>query len=305
MKSSISKRTSNFMNRHSSFVLISPYALLFILFIIIPVGAAIGLSFTYFNSIGAPKFLGLDNYINLFTNDSVFMRYVLPNTLLYSIFVGVGGYILSFFMAWTLAQLTKVPRTVLTIILYSPSMTGGVLLSTVWSVVFSGDKRGLLNALLLRLELIENPIQWLQSADYLMPIMIIVALWSSMGVGFLAILSGILNVNQELYEAGYIDGIKNRFEEIIYITIPSIKPQLLFGAVMAVVNTFKDGGTGVVLSGANPTPDYAGQLIANHIDDYGFIRYEMGYASAVSVVLLVFIYIMSRIVSRLFSSADE
>ena len=224
---------------------------------------------------------------------------------MYSVFVGVGGFILSFFMAWSLAQLTKIPRTILTIIIYSPSMTGGVLLSTLWSVIFSGDKRGLLNALLLRLEVIDDPVQWLQSSKYLMPIMILVALWSSMGVGFLAILSGIMNVNQELYEAAYIDGIQNRFQEVIYVTIPAIKPQLMFGAIMTVVNTFKDGGPGVILSGSNPTPDYAGQLIANHIDDYGFVRYEMGYASAVSVVLLVFIYIMSRVVSRLFSSRDE
>lgn len=294
-----------FIDRHSSFVLLAPYAFLFSLFIIIPVGAAIFLSFTYFNTIQPPEFVGFQNYINLLTNDTVFMQNVLPNTILYSVFVGVGGYILSFFMAWTLAQITKVPRTILTVICYSPSMTGGVLLSTIWSVIFSGDKHGLLNALLIKMEIIDNPVQWLQTGDYLMPIMIIVALWSSMGVGFLAILSGILNVNKELYEAGYIDGIRNRFQEIIYITIPSIKPQMLFGAVMAVVNTFKDGGTGVVLSGANPTPDYAGQLIANHIDDYGFIRYEMGYASAVSVVLLVFIYIMSRVVTRVFSSRDE
>ena len=294
-----------FIDRHSSLILLTPYGFLFCLFIIIPVGAAIALSFTYFNTIEAPEFIGISNYISLFTNDSVFMQYVMPNTLLYSIFVGIGGYVLSFFMAWTLAQLTKLPRTILTVIFYSPSMTGGVMLSTIWSVIFSGDKRGLLNTLLLKMDIIDNPVQWLQSGDYLMPIMIVVALWSSMGVGFLAILSGILNVNQEYYEAGYIDGVKNRFQEIIYITIPSIKPQMLFGAVMAVVNTFKDGGTGVVLSGSNPTPDYAGQLIANHIDDYGFIRYEMGYASAVSVVRLVFIYIMSRVVGGIFSSKDE
>ena len=298
-------RQLKFTDRHSSFILLAPYGFLFILFIIIPVCAAIGRSFTYFNTIQPPSFLGLKNYINLFTNDSVFMQYVLPNTLMYSVFVGVGGFILSFFMAWSLAQLTKIPRTILTIIIYSPSMTGGVLLSTMWSVIFSGDKRGLLNALLLRLEIIDDPVQWLQSSKYLMPIMILVALWSSMGVGFLAILSGIMNVNQELYEAAYIDGIQNRFQEVIYVTIPAIKPQLMFGAIMTVVNTFKDGGTGVILSGSNPTPDYAGQLIANHIDDYGFVRYEMGYASAVSVVLLVFIYIMSRVVSRLFSSRDE
>ena len=304
------KRSSNdykrrFIDRHSTFVLMAPYAFLFCLFIVIPVGAAIGLSFAHFNAVSRPTFAGFSNYINLLTNDAVFMQYVLPNTLIYSIFVGMGGYILAVFVAWSLSQIPKKPRTIMTVILYSPSVTGGVLLSTIWSSVFSGDKRGLLNYLLLKLDIIDTPVQWLQSTEYLLPIMIIVGLWSSMGIGFLAILSGILNVDPEIYEAARIDGVRNRLQEIIYVTIPSIKPQMLFGAVMAIVNTFKDGGPGVALSGANPTPGYAGQLIANHIDDYGFIRYEMGYAAAVSTVLLIMIYILSQVVGRVFSSADE
>ena len=283
----------------------APYGLLFSLFIIIPIVAAVVLSFTYFNTIQAPSFIGLDNYINLFTNDNVFMQKVLPNTIVYAVFVGVGGYVLAFFLAWSLAQLTPKPRTVLAVILYSPSMTGGILLNLVWSVVFNGDKSGYLNYLLMKLDLISEPIVWLQSDKYLLPIMIIVTLWSSMGVGFLAILSGILNVNEELYEAAYIDGIRNRFQEIIYITIPAAKPQMLFGAVMAIVNTFQSSGVGVALSGSNPTPNYAGQLIVTHIEDFGFIRYEMGYAAAISVVLLVGIRLMSVGVDKVLGTKDE
>lgn len=212
---------------------------------------------------------------------------------------------LPFFLAWSLAQLTPKPRTVLAVILYSPSMTGGILLNLVWSVVFNGDKSGYLNYLLMKFDLISEPIVWLQSDKYLLPIMIIVTLWSSMGVGFLAILSGILNVNEELYEAAYIDGIRNRFQEIIYITIPAAKPQMLFGAVMAIVNTFQSSGVGVALSGSNPTPNYAGQLIVTHIEDFGFIRYEMGYAAAISVVLLVGIRLMSVGVDKVLGIKDE
>lgn len=283
----------------------APYGLLFSLFIIIPIVAAVVLSFTYFNTIQAPSFIGLDNYINLFTNDNVFMQKVLPNTIVYAVFVGVGGYVLAFFLAWSLAQLTPKPRTILAVILYSPSMTGGILLNLVWSVVFNGDKSGYLNYLLMKFDLISEPIVWLQSDKYLLPIMIIVTLWSSMGVGFLAILSGILNVNEELYEAAYIDGIRNRFQEIIYITIPAAKPQMLFGAVMAIVNTFQSSGVGVALSGSNPTPNYAGQLIVTHIEDFGFIRYEMGYAAAISVVLLVGIRLMSVGVDKVLGTKDE
>ena len=295
----------NLLRRHSTGILLAPYGLLFSLFIIIPIVAAVVLSFTYFNTIQAPSFIGLDNYINLFTNDNVFMQKVLPNTIVYAVFVGVGGYVLAFFLAWSLAQLTPKPRTILAIILYSPSMTGGILLNLVWSVVFNGDKSGYLNYLLMKFDLISEPIVWLQSDKYLLPIMIIVTLWSSMGVGFLAILSGILNVNEELYEAAYIDGIRNRFQEIIYITIPAAKPQMLFGAVMAIVNTFQSSGVGVALSGSNPTPNYAGQLIVTHIEDFGFIRYEMGYAAAISVVLLVGIRLMSVGVDKVLGTKDE
>ena len=137
-----------------------------------------------------------------------------------------------------------------------------------------------------------------------MEIMIFVSLWSAMGVGFLAMISGILNINDELYEAAYVDGMKNRFQEIFYITIPSMKPQMLFGAVMAIVNAFNMGWIGVSLSGANPTPEYAGQLITNHIEDYGFIRFEMGYAAAVSVVLLLIVYLFNKVAHKLFSEED-
>lgn len=295
----------NILTRHSTPFLLAPYAILFILFIIIPVVAAIVLSFTYYNTIQAPTWTGIENYINLFTNDEVFMQYVLPNTITYAVWVGAGGYVLAFLLAWSLSQVTKWPRTIMAIIIYSPSMTGGVLLSTVWRVIFNGDKSGYLNYILLRFNLIEEPVVWLSSTDHLLMIMIIVSLWSSMGIGFLSMLSGIMNVNEELYEAAYIDGIKNRFQEIIYVTIPSAKPQMLFGAVMAIVNTFNSAGIGVALSGANPTPGYAGQLIVTHIDDYGFLRYEMGYAAAVSVVLLVGIYLITQGANKVLGSKDE
>lgn len=289
---------------NSSVWLILPYGILFVLLIVIPVIMAVLLSFTYFNTIEFPKWIGIENYVSLFTNDTVFMQKVLPNTIVYAVFVGAGGYVLSFFLAWSLSQVTKGVRTVMAIIIYSPSLTGGVLLSTVWKVIFNGDKSGYLNYFLLKFGVIDQPVQWLQSSEYLLPIMILVSLWSSMGVGFLAILSGILNVNPELYEAGNIDGISNRFQEIIHITIPSTKPQMLFGAVMTIVGTFQSSGIGVDLSGANPTPSYSGQLIVTHIEDFGYQRYEMGYAAAVSVILLIGVRLMSKGAQKLFKSDD-
>jgi multiple sugar transport system permease protein len=281
------------MNRPAWFVF--PYWFLFVVFIVIPVVAAIGLSFTFFNSIQTPTFVGINNYIELITLDTVFMRYVLPNTLRFAFIVGPVGYALSFMVAWMLSHLPKTPRTILAIIFYSPSLTAGVAMAAMWRIIFSGDAQGYLNAIMLDLGLIVEPIQFLQNPDMLMTIMIVVSLWSSIGVGFLAMLAGMLNVDRTLYEAAYIDGIKNWFQEIIYVTIPSMKPQLIFGAVMAVVGTFQAGAIGVALSGTNPTPNYAGQLIVNHIEDFGFIRYMMGYAASISVILLLMVYAISKI----------
>jgi len=286
---------------NQAYVFLSPYLFLFGMFIVIPVLVAAGLSLTYFNTVEMPEWTGFKNYVDLFTHDEIFMQHVLPNTLKFALIVGPGGYIISFLLAWMLAQIPHKPRT---LIIYSPSMTMGVAMSVVWKILFSGDQTGYLNAVLLEFGWIQAPIQWLQSPDYLMTIMIIVSLWSSMGVGFLAMLAGVLNIDQSMYEAGYIDGIKNRFQEIIYITIPSMKPQMLFGAVMSVVSTFQAGDIGVMLTGANPTPQYAGQLIVNHISDYGLIRFEMGYASAVSVILLIGVYALSRFSWKLFGEKD-
>jgi len=272
----------------------TPYVLLFVMFIVIPVLMAVGLSFTYFNTIETPEWVGLRNYIELLTRDEIFMQHVLPNTIMFAFIVGPVGYMMSFLLAWVLAQIPHRPRTVFAIIMYSPSMTAGIAMAVLWRVIFSGDQSGYLNAQLMNWGFIQEPIQFLSSPDYLMTIMIIVSLWSSMGVGFLAMLAGILNIDQSLYEAAYMDGMKNRWQEIFYITIPSMKPQMLFGAVMAVVGTFTVGHIGVQLSGNNPTPQYAGQLMVNHIEDFGFIRYLMGYASAVSVILLIIIYAISK-----------
>lgn len=286
------------------FLFLAPYVLLFVVFIIIPVIMAIALSFTNYNTIQTPDLVGFLNYINLITQDEIFMQYVLPNTIVFAIIVGIGGYMLSFVLAWSLAHLTKVPRTILALIIYSPSMTTGVAMSTVWRILFSGDQSGYINSLLMRLGVITEPIEFLSSSVYLMPVMIIVGLWSSMGVGFLAMLAGVLNIDETLYEAGAIDGIKNKFQEMFYITIPSMKPQMLFGAVMAVVSTFQAGAIGVQLSGTNPTPGYAGQLMVNHIEDYGFIRYEMGYAATVSVALLLIIYVFSIMAKKIFAEKE-
>lgn len=299
------KKTRRFTKEDGkAYLMLLPYIILFSTFILVPVIIAMGLSFTYFDVINEPTFTGLLNYITLFTQDEVFLKYVLPNTFLYALIVGPGGYVISFLLAWMLAQIQPLPRTILALCIYTPSMLGGVFIGVIWKTIFSGDQSGWFNSILLRLGLIDTPIQFLLTSDYFMLIMIIVSLWSAMGIGFLSMISGILNIDQDLYEAAYVDGIRNRFQEIIYITVPSMKPQMFFGAVMAIVNAFNMGWIGVTLSGANPTPNYSGQLITNHIDDYGFLRYEMGYAAAISVVLLLVVYGFNMVAGRLFGDND-
>lgn len=297
-------RTNKQIEQRNAYIFLAPYILLFCIFIIIPIVIAISLSFTIFDSVNFPRLNGVNNYIYLFTRDSIFMQYVLPNTIKYALIVGPGGYMISFFFAWCLAQIPHVPRTIIAIILYTPSMTMGVAMAVLWRVIFSGNEAGYLNNALLTIGLINEPIQWLSEPKYILPIMIIVALWGANGVGFLGMLSGVLNINPEVYEAAYIDGMKNRFQEIFYITIPMMKPQMLFGAVMAIVGTFNSGAIGVQLTGSNPTPQYAGQLIVNHIDYYGFTKWEMGYAAAVSVVLLLIILLFSKLAYKLFGEKE-
>lgn len=296
-RTSISRRDNN-MN---GYIFLTPYFLLFFIFILIPVIIAIGLSFTNFNAIESPSFVGFLNYINLITKDEIFMQKVLPNTVVYAIIVGPCGYILSFVLAWALSQLPRMLRTIFAMIIYSPTMTGGVAMTVLWKIMFSGDQTGYINSWLMNIGIIDEPIIWLVNTEYLLPIVIIIALWSSIGgIGFLAVLAGILNSDETLYEAAAIDGVKNRFQEMIYITIPNMKPQMLFAAVMSIVGAFQGGMISTQLT-TNPTPGYAAQLMVNHIEDYGFIRYEMGYASAVSVALLGMIYIFSTISKKLFS----
>ena len=273
---------------------------LFGIFILLPIILAVLLSFCYYDGVQAPSFAGLGNYITLLTQDRVLMEHVLPNTIWIALICGPFSLVLQFLLAWSLAHIPPKPRTVLALIFYSPSMTSGATMAAIWKILFSGDRHGYINGLLLNWGLIDVPIDFLQSTTYILPIVVVVTLWSSMGVGFLSIMAGIINNDQEIYEAAYVDGLKNNFQEMIYITIPSMKPAMLFAAVMAIVNTFSVGQVAVDLTGSNPTPQYAGQTFITHISDHGFTQYEMGYAAALSVALIIITFAVSTIANKLF-----
>jgi multiple sugar transport system permease protein len=288
-----------------SYAFIAPFLFCFAAFIAIPVAAAIALSFTYFNAIEPPSFIGWQNFQYLISQDLLFLKHALPNTFKFALIVGPGGYAAAFLLAWLIVQLPAKARKWFALAMYTPSLTIGIAMSIVWLPMLTGDRIGYLNSFLLRIGVIDVPMLWVTDPSLLMNSMMVVTLWSSMGVGFLAMLAGLLNVPSDYYEAARIDGLKSRLQEIWYITIPSMKPQMLFGAVMAIVTTFKTGAIGVELSGQNPTPEYSGHLIINHIDDFGFIRFEMGYAAAVSVFLLILMYLSNKLSWSLFGSKGD
>ncbi|XEC96111.1 carbohydrate ABC transporter permease [Paenibacillus tarimensis] len=288
-----------------SYLFIAPFMICFAVFILIPILAAFLLSFTYFNGLESPRFIGWDNFRYMLSQDLILVKHALPNTITFALIVGPGGYVLSFLVAWLISILPAMLRKWFTLAMYTPSLAGGVAMGIIWVPLLSSDRIGYLNSFLLNLGMINEPILWVTSKEHLMTSMVIVTLWSSMGIGFLAMLAGILTVNQELYEAGRLDGIRTKLEEIWYITIPSIKPQMLFGSVMAIVGAIQGGGVGTALSGMNPTPEYAGYVVTEHIGDFGFTRFELGYSTALSVLLLIFMYMANKLCWRLFGTKGD
>lgn len=288
-----------------SYLFLLPFMITFLIFIIIPVLVSVVLSFTYYNAIQPPQFIGWRHFQYLLSQDIIFLKHALPNTIKFAVIVGPGGYLCAFFLAWLIAQIKDRFRIWFALMFFAPSLATGIALSIIWIPLLSGSRIGYLNSFLLKFGFIDQPQLWTQDPDYLMNSMMVVTLWTSMGVGFLALLAGILNVDKTLHEAGRIDGIRNALQEVWYITIPAMKPQMLFAAVMAIVGAFKMGHIGVELSGRNPTPEYAGNLLVNHVEDFGLIRFEMGYASAVAVVLVIIILMFNRLSWKLFGTKED
>ncbi|XEC96365.1 carbohydrate ABC transporter permease [Paenibacillus tarimensis] len=279
-----------------SYFFLAPFLILFTFFTIIPIVTSVGLSFTYYNILEQPRFIGLSNYKLLFVDDDIFLK-AIGITIKFAFVTGPIGYILAFLLAWLISQIPIKYRFFYTLCFYTPSITSGVAMSVVWLYFFAGDRKGLFNHYLIQLGIIDEPYLFLQNVNSIVPVIIIVSLWMSMGVGFLAFLAGLQNVPKDLYEAGSIDGIKYRWQELIYITVPSVKPQLLFGAVMQVVASLQVFDVSVQLVGL-PSPLYAGHTILAHLFDYAFIRFEMGYASAIAVVLFCLMVGLNRLIFK-------
>ena len=280
-------------NNKTAYFLLAPFYIIFFTFTVLPVILSIFFSFTNFNMLEAPDFIWFENYIRLFLDDDIFLLAV-KNTLVFASITGPGSYLLSLILAWFINELPPKIRAIMTLIFYAPSISGNVYL--VWTYIFSADAHGLLNGTLMNLGLISTPIAFLKNTDYIMPIVIIVALWTSLGTSFLTFIAGFQVVDRSLYEAAAVDGVKNRWQELWFITLPYMRPQMLFGAVMAITQSF---GFGAVITGlvGFPSPDYCAHTIMHHLEDYGNTRFEMGYASTIAVVLF-FLMIGSNLLVR-------
>lgn len=271
------------------------------MFVIIPVGMAIFYSFTYYNVLEPAEFIGAGNYIRLFTEDSIFLT-ALKNTLLIALVTGPTSYLMCFFLAWMLNDLGPRLRSVLTLAFYTPTMATSVYV--VWTYIFSGDRYGFINGLLLRLNIINQPIVFLKNPDYMMAVIIIVTLWMSLGTSFLAFIAGFQGLDRTLFEAGAVEGIKNRWQELWYITLPSMRPQLMFGAVMQISAAFSVGAVGDALVGF-PSVDYATHTVINHLTDYGTVRFELGYACAIATLLFFMTVGTNKLVNLLLSKVGR
>lgn len=280
-------------------LMLAPFMIFFLMFTVVPVIISLPLGFTNFDMVNFPEFVGLSNFKTLFLSDRTFIHSI-KVTLIFALFSGPVSYVLCFLLAWLINELPPCLRTVFTLIFYIPSMAG---VYTVWQLIFSGDQYGYVNAFLLDLGIITSARQWLTDANYILFVVIIVQLWISLGAGFLALRAGFQNIDKSLYEAGAIEGIKNRWQELIYITIPAMKPQMLFAAVMQIVAAFTADIAGRNLVGF-PSTDYAAHTVMTHAYDYGWVRYEMGYSSAICTVLFIAMYAVNKLITRLLSRGD-
>lgn len=295
------KRRAMFKEQLPSYIMLAPFFVFFVIFLVLPILSSIVFSFTNFDMINAPSFAGLGNYLRMFIDDDVF-PVVFKNTMLFAFICGPAGFLLSFVLAWFINEFSPLVRTLLSFMFYAPALVGNA--HFIWTVAFSSDSYGYINSALLSLGLITEPVTWLSTAAYIKPIIIVVQLWSSMGVSFLSNISGLQNVNQELYEAGSIDGIRNRWQELWYITLPTMKHMLLFSAVMQISSAFSISAIAIELAGF-PSVSYAADTIVSHMQDLGTVRYELGYASAVSVILFLMMILFRLIIGKLLNMTGK
>lgn len=273
------------------YIMLIPFFLIFIVFTVWPVIMSVILSFTNYNVFETPKFVGWDNYVNLLVNDDVFVT-AFRNTIVFAIFTGPVSFFVSMFFAWIINELPKGIRELMTLVFYAPSISGNAF--AVWMLIFDGDIYGYLNSFLLRLGFVSEPIIWLKDTRYMMAVVIIVQLWVSLGTSFLTMRAGFSTVDRSIVEAGLVDGIKNRFQELWHITLPAMTPHLILSVILSITGAFGAEAVITAMTGF-PSTGYATHTIMHHLRDYGFIRFQRGYACAIAVILFLLCIAVNRL----------
>mgnify|MGYP004662299341 CR=1 FL=1 len=280
----------------------APFLIPLIVFGIIPVIYSLCMSLFSYNLYEPAVFVGLDNFRSLLLEDEEFGKAV-KNTLIYAFTVTPIVFLLNFILAWVINSFKRGLRNLLVVLFYIPQMTTGTAMTVIWLYVFSGDRYGVLNYLLTSLGWISAPIQWTTDTGILFGVVIFIGIMMGSGMSFLTFVAAFQALPADMYEAGRIDGIRSSFQELIYLTMPQMKPQLLFSAITSSVAAFAIADIPAQVAGF-PSPDYAAHTIALHMRDYGFTRFEIGYASAISVILFALTFATGFVLRKVLATKD-
>ncbi len=293
----------------STYLMLSPFALLFLVFSVYPVLASLRLSFMRYNAICNPDqnpcgSVGFGNYTTLILHDDRFHK-ALANTALYVVGAVILGMIASLSLALALQEDSRVNR-VLRVIFFLPSVTSGIAVVLVWGWVFRGDGVGLLNALLNLFSV--GPIEWLATTWLAIPILIFMSIWGGAGFGMILFLAGLNSIPAMYYEAAVIDGAgpKERFR---YITLPLLRPVMVYVAITGTIGAFQIF-EGVYLLFPTSVGSIGGLqdmalMIVPYLYDAGFNKFRLGYASAIAWILFAIIFAISMINLKITRSLED
>lgn len=283
---------------------IAPALILFTIFVAVPVGASLFFSFTKYNVIQSPKWVGLNNYRNLILYDPRFWKAV-RNTVVYVVGVVPFSISLSLLLAVAIDQKIRLKNLYKTLF-FMPAVTSVVALSVVWKWLFAGEKYGLINHFLLKLGL--QPIDWLLSPTWTLPAIMIMSIWAGLGYNMILFLAGLQAIPNSLYEAADADGA-GAMSKFWHITLPLLRPTMTYAVIMSTIASFQVFEQVYIMAGSTSAGvggvlDCALTIVA-YLYDSGFQRFMMGYASAIAYLLFAAVFFMTLLNIKVIKSRVE
>jgi len=270
----------------SAYIMITPFFIFFILFVLVPIASNFYNSFTNYNLGKTRNFIGLQNYIKLF-GDKDFIQSIW-NTLIYAVFSVIPLMFLGFISAIAVNGRAKIFYITRALFVF-PYITSMVAVSMIWLYLYE-PTTGIFNKLFLAMEL--EPLKWLFDEKLALPSLILMNIWKNMGYVMIIYLAGLQGIQQDIYEAGRVDGASD-FKMLYKITIPMVSPISFFIFVTTTIESFKTFEQIRIMTGGGPVNSTT--TIVHQIYMRAFSEYKMGYASAMSIVLLVIIFVITMI----------